>query len=61
MYSKYFIHKEIQNNRIPSIENFIKYYKHILNTEREYFIERDEGIFYKTVFQTLSNKLAFSD
>ena len=41
IHGKYFIHKEIQNDRIPSIENFIKYYKHILNTEREYFIERD--------------------
>ena len=49
IYTKDFIHKEIQNYRIPSIENFIKYYKYILYTEKEYFIERDKRTLLNTI------------
>ena len=41
LYAKYYIHKCFIQNTNPSIQSFIPYYRHILEVEKEIFIEKN--------------------
>jgi hypothetical protein len=42
MYAKYFIHRQFVASKKLSINNFMNYYKQILYTEKERYVEKNQ-------------------
>ncbi|MCP3901139.1 MAG: hypothetical protein GY707_15650, partial [Desulfobacteraceae bacterium] len=61
-YGKYYMHLEICNKKIPQVYQFVKFYKHVLDTEKEYYVARNNRHLYNILYSKVCNSLlAFSD
>ena len=61
-YGKYYMHLEICNKKIPQVHQFVKFYKHVLNTEKEYYVARNDRHLYNILYNKVCKSLlAFSD
>ena len=54
MYCRYFIHLETIAKTIPNISKFKKYYNHVLKTEREMYIVRNEKQMFDNLFKKIN-------
>ena len=50
LYSKFFIHTERKNDKIPSFKKFLNSYKHILEVEKETYVMRNEKQLFNNIF-----------
>ena len=55
MYCKYFIHLERQKKTVPTLKNYLNFYKYVLNIEKELFTLRKERNLFEKYFAKMHN------